>query len=322
MKKTRVTVRDIAEAAQVTPQTVSRAIRNAPEVSAATRERVLRIAEQLNYVKNSTASSLRYGNSRLIVIIYDHLVNVYFSIMIDYLQACFRARNYSILMLSITEHRLDSSAYEFAISHNAAGIVSFLEPDEKVEAMLDQFGIPILLFGRRTPIDAVDYLRTDDEKGGRLAAEHFAARGCERVLYVSIELSASCAWDRYRGFCDGWMQRGGEKPAAVEAGKDWEERFLVFFADPASAPDGIFCFSDMLAFDVLCLLEKYAISGVQVIGFDNVQEEVRIPNRLTSVGTDKRAMAERAAEVLVSRIENGKGERVTQSFDVFLHCEK
>ena len=51
MKKSRVTIRDVALVARVTPQTVSRAIRNAPEVSAETREKVLKVAAELNYVK-------------------------------------------------------------------------------------------------------------------------------------------------------------------------------------------------------------------------------------------------------------------------------
>lgn len=317
MKKTRVTVRDIAAAAHVTPQTVSRAIRNAPEVSAETRERVLKIAAELNYVKNSTASSLRNGNSRLIVIIYDHLVNVYFSIMIDYLQACFKAYNYSILMLSVTEHRLDSSAYKFAVSHNAVGIVSFLEPDDEIASLLEGFGIPILLFGRRTDLRAVDYLRTDDEKGGRLAARHLIENECMRAVYVSTSLSVSCAYDRYAGFCAEWTDAGRPEPAVVEMVQGWEDAFLTLLHGD-EAPDCVFCFSDMLAFDVVCLLEKSGMKDVPVIGFDNVQEEVRIPNRLVSVGTDKRAMAARAAQVLVSRIENGRAERVAEDFDVFL----
>lgn len=127
---------------------VSRAIRNAPEISAETRERVLKVAAELNYVKNDSASSLRCGNSKLIVIIYDHLVNIYFSIMIDYLQTYFRERDYSILMMSVTKHRLNRSDYEFAMSHNIAGIVSFLEPDEEVAGILDSFVVPVLLFGQ------------------------------------------------------------------------------------------------------------------------------------------------------------------------------
>lgn len=317
MKKGRVTVRDVARAAQVTPQTVSRAIRNAPEISAETRERVLKIAADLNYVKNSTASSLRYGNSRVIVIIYDHLVNVYFSIMIDYLQACFKERNYSILMLSVIEHRLNASAYEFAVSHDAAGIVSFLEPDDEIASMLEGFGIPVLLFGRRTEMRSVDYIRTDDVKGGRLAARRLMERGCKRFLYLSIEMSASCAYDRFRGFAEE-LSAAGHEAVAMEMFGDWEDRFLALFSDSSTPLDGVFCFSDMLAFEVLFLLQKNGISGVRVVGFDNVQEEVRIPNRLVSVGTDKRAMAERAAGVLVSRIEKGNVARVTETFDVFL----
>ena len=69
----------------------------------------------------------------------------------------------------------------------------------------------------------------------------------------------------------------------------------------------------------MCLLEKAGLDDrVPVIGFDDIQKEVNIPNRLVSIGSDKRAMAERAVEVLVSRIENGRGKRVAETFGVFL----
>mgnify|MGYP001625437551 FL=1 len=100
-----------------------------------------------------------------------------------------------------------------------------------------------------------------------------------------------------------------------------EEEFPGLFADPDSAPDSFFCFSDLIAFDVLCQLEKFGMKKLPVIGFDNIQQEVRIPNRLVSVGTDKRAMAERAVDVLVSRIETGKGVRIAETFGVFLYEE-
>ena len=77
----RVTIKEVAKAANVTPQTVSRAMRNAPDISEETRERILKIASKLNYVKNSTASALRSGSTRLIAVIFDNLRNVFFSIM-------------------------------------------------------------------------------------------------------------------------------------------------------------------------------------------------------------------------------------------------
>ena len=299
MKKSRVTIRDVALVARVTPQTVSRAIRNAPEVSAETREKVLKVAAELNYVKNNSASSLRCGNSKLIVIVYDHLVNIYFSIMIDYLQTCFREQNYSILMLSVTKHQLDRSDYEFAISHNVAGIVSFLEPDKEVTEMLDNFAIPVLLFGRRTDIKSVDYICMDDEEGGRLAARRFVEKGCTSSVYVSVG-TASCAYDRFMGFKKELESAGAKTPRILDSMDCFEENFSALFENSETVPDSFFCFSDMVAFDVIYRLEKMGIKNAQVIGFDDIQKEVRIPKRLISVGTDKRAMAQRAVNVLVS----------------------
>ena len=318
MKKSRVTIRDVARVARVTPQTVSRAIRNAPEVSAETREKVLKVAAELNYVKNNSASSLRCGNSKLIVIVYDHLVNIYFSIMIDYLQTCFREQNYSILMLSVTKHQLDRSDYEFAISHNVAGIVSFLEPDKEVTEMLDNFAIPVLLFGRRTDIKAVDYICMDDEEGGRLAARRFVEKGCTSSVYVSVG-TASCAYDRFMGFKKELESAGAKTPRILDSMDCFEENFSALFENSETVPDSFFCFSDMVAFDVIYRLEKMGIKNAQVIGFDDIQKEVRIPKRLISVGTDKRAMAQRAVNVLVSRIEEGRGPRVSDMFGVYLN---
>lgn len=318
MKKSRVTIRDVALVARVTPQTVSRAIRNAPEVSAETREKVLKVAAELNYVKNNSASSLRCGNSKLIVIVYDHLVNIYFSIMIDYLQTCFREQNYSILMLSVTKHQLDRSDYEFAISHNIAGIVSFLEPDKEVTEMLDNFAIPVLLFGRRTDIKSVDYICMDDEEGGRLAARRFVEKGCTSSVYVSVG-TASCAYDRFMGFKKELESAGAKTPRILDSMDCFEENFSALFENSETVPDSFFCFSDMVAFDVIYRLEKMGIKNAQVIGFDDIQKEVRIPKRLISVGTDKRAMAQRAVNVLVSRIEEGRGPRVSDMFGVYLN---
>lgn len=316
MKKARVTMEDVARAANVTPQTVSRAFRDTPDISAETRDRILRIAQRLNYVKNSTATSLRVGNSRLIVVIYDVLVNVYFSIMIDYLQTSLRARGYSILMLSVAESRLDRKAYEFAISHSAAGIVSFLEPDGEIGELIGAFSIPVLLLGRRTDEERIGYLRTDDEQGGALAARDLLGMGCVRPLYVSVDLALSCAYDRYLGFRRTYEEAGFGSPEVLpERGLSESLPSLFTRGDP---PDALFCFNDMIAFDALYVLERQALPVIPIIGFDAIQQEVHIPRRLTSVGTDKRAMAERAASLIVSLVEDPASSRPTETLGVEL----
>lgn len=315
MVKQRVTMQDVAKAANVTPQTVSRALNNAPDISEEMRGKILRIAEELHYVKNNTASSLRCGSSRLVVVIYDALVNVYFSVMLDYLQTALRERGYSMLALSVAEQRLNRRTYEFAVSRNAEGIISFLEPEEELSAFIKGFSIPILLVGRRTEEKTIDYLRTDDEEGGRLAARRLLARGCKRPLYLTVDLSVSCAFDRFRGFEEEFLKTGICPRVLVDDGNLKEKFKELFEADP---PDGIFCFNDMLAFDALFRMEQHALPFVNLIGFDAVQNELHIPYRLTSVGTDKRAMADRAVRLLIERIGGSGGEKKAETLPVSL----
>ena len=95
----RITIKDIARAAGVSPQAVSHALSGADDVSEATRRRVKEIAEKLNYVKNSAASSLRSGGTKMIAVVYDNPLNVYFSFMTAYLHECLKAEGYSIIKI-------------------------------------------------------------------------------------------------------------------------------------------------------------------------------------------------------------------------------
>ena len=98
--KTRTTIKDIAKLAGVSTQAVSLALRDAPDISVATKRKVQEIANQLNYHKNATASNLRLGSSRIIAIVYDELKNFYYSIMIDFIQSYLRDHGYSVLFFS------------------------------------------------------------------------------------------------------------------------------------------------------------------------------------------------------------------------------
>ena len=309
---------DVARAANVTPQTVSRAIRNAPEVSEETRERVLRIARELNYVKNNTASSLRGGNGKLIGVVYDNLMNVYYSITVDYLQRELRRRGYSLLAISLPAFKFGRETYEFALSHNVDGIISFLEPDGEIASLIKDYGVHVLLFGRRTEESHIDCIYTDDEAGGRYAAEKLIAVGCKRFCYLTESLNIACAFDRYNGFTKALERQGFSAPVVLDADPSTLEARLKELFASSDAPDGVFCFNDMLAFTIQHYLANNKIPPVKVVGYDNIQQEIHIPNRLTTIGTDKMRMAERAAEIIVARVEGGGAGSVSERQGVFL----
>lgn len=319
--KTRVTIKDVAKAANVTPQTVSRALRDARDISDETRERILNIAAQLNYVKNSTASALRRGSTRIIAVIYDNLRNVYFSIMADYIQYCLKERGYSMLTVSIRKSHLDEQTYMTAISHNVDGIISFIEPKSEISSLINKYNVPVLLFGRRTEVPDIYCVHTDDEKGGELAAKRLMADGCEKFLCLFEVLSLTCAYDRYSGFVKTLKNNGLKEPDLfIVSGLPEEEieKKLVRLASEGNYPDGIFCFNDMLAFETLFYIEKNNLPDVKIIGFDNIQEEIKIPHRLTSVGTDKLSLCQQAVDIIIDRTENDEPLFYNGKADVFL----
>ena len=303
----------------VTPQTVSRALRDAPDIAQSTKTRVLEIASNLNYVKNSTASALRRGSTRLIGIIYDNLINLYFSVMTDFIQFCLKERGYSMLTISVRSFHLNEEAYMAAVSHNVDGIISFLEPDEELTELIKSYNVPVLLFGRRTNVKRIDCIHTDDEEGGRLAAARLADDGCKNAVCITEALELTCAYDRYHGFEEELKRRGISKPRIVNPNvPGLEQQLLSLMKSPEGFPDGIFCFNDMLAFETLYFIEKNNLPSVKVIGYDNVQQEIHIPRRLTTVGTDKLALAKRATEMIISKVETGDTNRAIEKKGVFL----
>ncbi len=318
-RKARVTIKDVARIAMVTPQTVSRALRDAPDIAESTKTRVLEIASNLNYVKNSTASALRRGSTRLIGIIYDNLINLYFSVMTDFIQFCLKERGYSMLTISVRSFHLNEEAYMAAVSHNVDGIISFLEPDEELTELIKSYNVPVLLFGRRTNVKRIDCIHTDDEEGGRLAAARLADDGCKNAVCITEALELTCAYDRYHGFEEELKRRGISKPRIVNPNvPGLEQQLLSLMKSPDGFPDGIFCFNDMLAFETLYFIEKNNLPSVKVIGYDNVQQEIHIPRRLTTVGTDKLALAKRATEMIISKVETGDTNRAIEKKGVFL----
>lgn len=305
----RVTIKDIAAAAGITPQAVSRALRGESDISEKTRLRVREIAEKLNYVGNSSARALRYGTSRMIAVVYDNPVNLYFSFMTAYLHECLKARGYSMLMMVEPVRRLSADLYLSVLSGNVDGILSFLEPDEEAGKLIDDYGVPVVLVGRRSDVRNVDCIYTDDEKGGRLAAAYLAETGARKIAYFSEGLDLTCAQDRFRGFRAELSRRGLFDESLCffsEPEEGGPAERLKRFLDSGKEFDGLFCFSDFFAYEAVCLFAKRGIA-VPVVGYDDVREKIPIPGAIPSVGSDKRRIAETSVGFLLDRIP-GAGE--------------
>lgn len=319
-KKLRVTIKDVARVAGVTPQTVSRAFRNAEDINKETQERILQIASEMGYVQNASARSLRNGSSKLIAIIYDNIMNSYFSIITYYLQDYLRGKGYSILSISVTDNVLKERDYLTALEHNAEGVISFLQADESIARLINTYRVPVLVMGRRSEDEGVDSVYVDDVEVGKIAARRFIEKGCKNPLCISEAMDITCAYDRCLGFKEEFKGVGREVRliARERLGEDLPLEELLLQAYKSNPPDAIFCFNDIFAFQALYVIEKHGLKIPLIIGVDNIQQEIFLPKRLTTVGWDKRKLAQISANAILSRISGSEEKLFSVKEEVFL----
>lgn len=308
----RTTIKDVAAKAHVSPQAVSRALGDADDISKETKARIKEIARELGYVKNTSASALRSGGTKMIAVVYDNPVNLYFSFMIAYLHTALKSRGYSMLMMVEPLRRFSGELYLSVLSRNVDGILSFLEPTEEAGALIDAYGVPMVLVGRRSGVKNVESICTDDVTGGRIAANYLTGKGAKKIVLLSEDLDLTCARDRFEGFRAALSEAGlfDEKRCLFLGGETVEDRWTAFLRTGIGF-DGIFCFSDFLAYETKRFFQERGIETPPIVGYDDVAEKIPVPMPVPSVGSDKRKIAETSVSLLIEKIErkpkNGLG---------------
>ena len=317
-QRKKTTLKDIAARTGLSVNTVSRVLNKKPYYTKEVEERVNAACKELGYIVDMNASGLRSGSTRTVAILYDDLVNPFYSYTTDIISKRLEEHGYNSVMFSNNNR----SAYaDFELMRGVYArkpdcVLSFLEPEQEVVPLIHGSGIPFVLFGRDgTPYGMLG-IRTDDVEGGRAAGRHLLACGCSRPAYVGSWSNANVCLDRQKGFAEALAAGGVPLPqdrvvyAREVSFAALIERILSLRAD------GIFCFNDMIAFLIVAALEERGIAAardVAVVGYDNVQQMLFMPRFLTTVDCGNAQFAEYGAQVLLDILETGETER--QPFD-------
>lgn len=315
MQKIKVTIKDVAEEADVSTQTVSRVFRNSGYVSDETKQKVLLASSSLGYIPNQAAISLRCGNTKTIVVVFDSLINIYFAIMIDYLHKELKKHDYSLRMIFSGDSMLNDDNYKNALSIGASGVISFLEPKKSINKLVKTLKVPVLVLGRTSNLKYVDYISTDDKKGGQLAADRLLEDKCKSFIFIGDGLGITAIDDRLEGY----SKRLKDENYEVEVWNYYEDlnKKIVKLKEINNNPIGIFCSSDMVAFKTLQLIKEKGIKNVMVIGYDDLQADINLPTKITSIGPDKEKYVEFAVKELLEKIEK-EDKHIQKTFDVVL----
>ena len=118
------------------------------------------------------------------------------------------------------------------------------------------------------------------------------------------------------GFQNCFKENGINNVSVFYKDDEFESKLKLLLSGE-NRPDCIFCFNDMLAFEVINIINKNN-QIIPIVDYDNIQQEIYFPYRLTTIGVDKFAMAEHGVEILFLRMSGNKGEYVRKIEQVYL----
>lgn len=310
--KHRTTLKDVALQTGYSINTVSRALRNMPDISSETSGRIQQVARQMGYISNTIASSLRSGYTHTIAVIIGDVSNLYFSIITEEMEKQARRHGYSTILLNTAED--DDAEYlaiQTALNRNVDGIL--ISPTQKTSRntqFLKDSGVPFVLFGRRSFDVQTDYVVANDRMGGYQATKHLIENGHRDILLVNGPPYNSSAHERGQGYRDALAEAGipvrPELICQVPVKGDGCQKQFDGILRQGVRFTGIFVFSDMVA---LTLMDYLQFKGYKVpedfsiVGFDYIQSNLKLPVLLSSIDNSKSRIAYDSVDILLKRIQ-------------------
>jgi DNA-binding LacI/PurR family transcriptional regulator len=300
----RVSMADVAAAAGVSAQTVSRVANGSPRVDPATRARVERAMSDLGYRMHRAARALRTGQTSTIGLVVSTLASVGNSRMLQAISEAAAARDYALAVVTVGERGI-RDAFARLRSQGVDGAVVLNEATELARDV-DPPGDLHLVVVDSPPDERFSIVQTDHAGGARAAVEHLLLLGHRTVHHVAGPARSFAAAERERGWRAALSDAGAAVPEPVRG--DWTSASGHAAARRIGDATAVFVANDQMA---LGALRAFADAGrrvpddVAVVGFDDIVDAAEYRPPLTTVRQDFDVLGARTVEALVSAIEGG-----------------
>jgi DNA-binding LacI/PurR family transcriptional regulator len=313
----RILLKDVAQRANVSGSTASRALADDPRISVATRQAVKTAAADLHYVPNAAARSLRVRRTRTLGLLLPDLRDPVHGQVASAFEQEARQEGYCVIVVAgerdIVRERLALRIFSEHGTDGVAIVSSVLSPKELRERV-DPDRLVLVWPDHRTlprhdgpTVPGV--IQTDDASGVRAAVEHLVDSGCRRIAYVESGVRASNTI-RAETVAATLRARGIRAPvrtfvAPVDA---WRAPGELAAEIAADLPEALVCYDDQLALGLMDALRDLGIripDDVGIVGFDGIPFAAISNPRLTTVAVPSAEMGRVAAASLIRAVHDG-----------------
>ena len=302
-------MKDIARDLGVSVVTISKVLRNHPDVGDETRERVLARVKELDYRPNLAARSLVTGRTYLVGLVVPDLLHPFFAEIAKSISEVLRANGYYLIVSSSEEDPvLEEQEIDQLLARRLDTlIIATCRPTVDLFFRIERQKTPYVLIDRTLPGLSANFVGVDDEAVGMLATKHLIDVGCKRIAHIRGP-ETSPGIRRLEGYKRALAQAGlkikddyviREHKGDVETkqrGAEAMSRLLHL----KEKPDGVFCFNDPLAMGAMNYALDHGIripEDIAVIGCGNLHydDSLRVP--LSSIDQHSRRIGEEAARI-------------------------
>lgn len=309
-------IKEIAKATGYSLATISRVFNNSDAVSPKTKDKILKVAKELDYQPNRTAAALRSGKSMIIGVIVPEINNPFFSSIINGIEQKAEEQGYRIIIAQSHESEIkEETALQSLIKLNVDGILISISQETKgfsFLAKLKSNKIPIVFFDR-TPssLKNINQVVLNDFEGAIMATEHLIKQSCLNIVHISGNQQISIYRERQRGFYKAIDNNKGNviKKNIIEfkMNKSYDSKILSDFIQKNNI-DGIFAHGDECAIYTLDILKSLKIrvpKEIKLIGYGNLRYSTLTQPSISTISQSADRMGIDATQILLEKLKKG-----------------
>jgi LacI family transcriptional regulator len=307
-------MKDIAEDLGVTVATVSKALKGHLDISAATKERVLLRAKQLNYQPSLHAQGLAAGKNYMVGFIVPDLVHAFFSESAKSISDILRTKGYGLMISSSGEDpEIENSEIDQMIQHRVAVLlIASCQHGPDFLSTLKEQNVPHILFDRQFHNYKSHFIGTNDVLVGEIATEHLIAIGRRKIAHIGGQ-KVSTSIDRLLGYRRTLAKHNLEVPEGYivtrsrgdESGDITGRQAMERLLRVSPRPNAVFCYNDPAAIGAMDAVLAAGLripEDIAIVGCGNIRysESLRVP--LTSVDVSSSELGKLAAELILQLV--------------------
>ena len=320
MNKSQVTQEDIARKLKVSRITVSKALRNHPDISALMKEKVKKAADEMGYSPNLIASQLSLGRTFTLGIVVPDLENSFFAYLTDSIIDTATDRNYHIILtVSRENEEIEEQNIRNLIGMRVDGLlvcISQFTTKPDVFKYAGKVGIPLVFFDRFMKDPGFSFVTFNDKKGTDVAIQKIADAGYRKIAHFAGYQNISIGRERCNSFKSAMKRQGlqVEDRWIIEGGFETEDGYQAFekLRTSVPLPEIILTVNDRVALGVYQAAKEAGMripDDIAVTGFGFIETTSMFTPPLAVINQDPRKLGVTVANLLIDEIEGkAKGQ--------------